>query len=159
MNLIYQRKRKRPNVQQVMQAFHTKIGQDRIVTAVLETFELEKQTTPGAYATGYPSQLLADRTRDFLAFAVELLFDAGHHYELAFETARKRLVHSIFGGKEPEIPVFVKGKRVDSGVRKRQDRVVRGAMEEPALQAPAIEKDAVNTAKIVLTDRSGRVLN
>ena len=77
MNLIKPRQRKRPNVQHVLQTFHSKIGEDRIVTAVLETFELEKQTSPGAYSTGYPTQLVADRTRDFLAFAVELLSSAG----------------------------------------------------------------------------------
>lgn len=153
---------RRPNIDETNAKIYQHIGEERLVGAVLETFQLEAQLKGGSAKAVYTPKQLLDRTTDLLTYMHEYLYDAGQSYELAFETARGMLAHKILGLPEPEVQVFKDGKRVDGATRRRNDRVVRPAMEEPDIQGPITEKDAVNptnTSKIVLTDKSGRIIS
>lgn len=153
----------RPNKNDLRAKIYHRIGEARLTTAVMETFELEAKINNRPQAI-YTTEAIIERSTSLIAHMMVYLYDCGHNFELAFDTARKQLAHELFGFEAPAVAEFKNGKRVDSHVNdKTRKRVVREGVENPMLDQhiQLVEKDAVNPDKrlIVLADKSGRILN
>jgi len=150
----------RPNREDAVTRVYQKIGEQRLVAAVLETFQLEGQLT--GKPPVYTEKQLVDRTADLLTYMLEYLYDCGQGFEQAFETARAMLAHKVLGLPEPVVQTFKGGKRTDSAVHPRnKGRVTRVAMADPSMGTIPVEKNRVNADErlVVLTDAAGRILH